>query len=193
MIDQLQFCIERISKIGVPTATLSRLAGISDSRLRSYLNRQTSAPAEEVRKIDATLRKLEDLVSASPLPLDLKKAEVLRQALEKIDSGDLTILSVERDAVADFPHIIRFADGRYFCGRNPESQVLFSPLILDALVMPHAVAKEIVTKLKSVGYTAKCTVCRYRVRAATAQAAWGLDLDNLPIEPAEPQGTVHQQ
>lgn len=96
MIDTIELALPKIAALGISTSALAKLVGVSETELRGILNRQRECSRERALRIDAVVTGLEFLVrESSPLPLDLKKAETLKRVLNKVESGDLKIFTID--------------------------------------------------------------------------------------------------
>jgi len=193
MIDALSLAKQHIDKLKIPLHTISELTGISVTELSGMFTGQRRGSNDKVLKISSAVRALVAVVHASfPLPIDVRQSAVLREALDRIQSGDLAILAADKEMIESLPHAIRFTNsGLYFAGRD-EGNRIHCGLPADAKSMPLAVAREVHKRLLAAGCDdATILVCKFRMNANDITAAWGIEWEHLPTEEADaPQGNL---
>jgi hypothetical protein len=193
-LDALSIAECKMAELKIPLITVSKLTGISATELSAIFNRQREAGVEKELKIDTAIKALAKLAEEiAPLPLDFRQSQTLRDALDKIKAGELTILAAENGAFAAMPHAIKLGE-RYYCGRDPLGRILSSIMQRDATSMSVQLARQVLTKLAEKDYKADLVVNKYRLTAHTLEEAWGVDWSDpaIPIEdPDGPQGGLN--
>lgn len=90
MIDHFSQAVHKINELRVPISTLAQLCGISGTELSALFNRQKPCNAEKEEKLWQTAQALDRLVKAvHPLPLDWRRALLIREILDEMAEGDL--------------------------------------------------------------------------------------------------------
>jgi hypothetical protein len=84
---------KKLAALNAPASCVAALAGVSISDVSLYLNSQRSAPPEKAMRLYNAALKLETLAGQlSEIPLDYRRADVLKRVLERIDAGDLRVI-----------------------------------------------------------------------------------------------------
>lgn len=95
MLDDFSKAESKIRELRIPLATLSALCGISNAELSTLFNRQRPCTSEKAARIWASVKNLVMLVDiAAPIPIDFRRAESLKSAIEKIESDGLAAIQM---------------------------------------------------------------------------------------------------
>jgi hypothetical protein len=92
MIDELSQAIGTIRVRGIPISTVAQLCGISQGELSALVNYQKPCTSERAARIWKSVQALDSLVrEVEPLPIDLRRAIVLRELLMRRENGTFKV------------------------------------------------------------------------------------------------------
>ncbi len=95
-LELIELVRKKLAALNAPASCVAALAGVSISDVSLYLNGQRSAPPEKALRLYNAALKLEALAAQlGGIPLDYRRADVLKRVLERIDSGDLRVTVVD--------------------------------------------------------------------------------------------------
>jgi hypothetical protein len=86
----------------VPVSAVASLAGISGSKLVSYINGVQNCPAQQYLRLNDAWRDLKNLIEAvRPLILDYRKVEMLRTCIKLQHEGRLHVAIFDPTAIQE--------------------------------------------------------------------------------------------
>lgn len=85
--------IERIKNSSIPASCFAEVAGVPASRLSRYIRGQERCGGEHYEKLQRTWDELHELIRRlSPAPLNFKETERIRECLDLLRRGSLTVV-----------------------------------------------------------------------------------------------------
>jgi hypothetical protein len=92
-LDIIAVLQRELKQFECPASTLASLAGISGSKLTSYLNETNRCPVEHELKLRTAWAQFKKLVEfARPLRLDYSKTGDVRRCIQMMDDGELQVI-----------------------------------------------------------------------------------------------------
>jgi len=100
VIDEFSRSLQKIKELSVPLATLSQLCGISVGHLSALTNRQKPCDNQTAAKIWKAVHALDGLMQdLAPVPVDLRRAIVLRDILIAREEGSFKTVVVNDKSI----------------------------------------------------------------------------------------------
>ena len=152
-LDLLEIAAQKIDALGVPAATISALSGVSNTDLSLFLNQQKPCPAHKATMINRAVQDLEKLVAmARPLPIDFRKAAVLRDLIEKIETDELLVfVHVKEPPLASRECFRVVRNGAYFA-EEKDGKITWTKFTGPAAQLTRDAAEQVRAALANAGF-----------------------------------------